>query len=80
MSYPKEILYFLSRFSFAKEAMLHINTFFEFNKRTGHTHSFQLAQLIYHAQHFNEYFTLPQNVIIESTRKKSGGVSDDPVS
>ncbi|CAF1397648.1 unnamed protein product [Adineta ricciae] len=65
--------------SFAKEAMLHINTFFEFNKRTGYTHSFQLAQLIYHSQHFNDYFTLPQNVVIESTRKKSGGVPDDPL-
>ena len=71
---------FSSRFSFAKEAMLHINTFFEFNKRTSCTHSFQLAQLIYHSQHFNDYFTLPQNVVIESTRKKSAGVPDDPVS
>ncbi|UJR13273.1 hypothetical protein I4U23_000293 [Adineta vaga] len=65
--------------SFAKEAMLHINTFFEFNKRTRYSHSFQLAQLIYHSQHLNDYFTLPQNLIVESTRKKSLGSTDDPL-
>jgi len=66
--------------SFAKEAMLHINAFFEFNKRTRHNHSFQLAQLIYHSQHLNDYFTLAPNVTTDSNRKKSKVASDDPVS
>ncbi|CAF4286322.1 unnamed protein product [Adineta steineri] len=65
--------------SFAKEAMLHINAFFEFNKRTRYTHSFQLAQLIYHSQHFNDYFTIAQHVITDTTRRKSMVASDDPL-
>ncbi|CAF4297810.1 unnamed protein product, partial [Adineta steineri] len=59
--------------------MLHINAFFEFNKRTRYTHSFQLAQLIYHSQHFNDYFTIAQHVITDTTRRKSMVASDDPL-
>ena len=39
--------------------MLNINAFFEFKQRTRQTYSFQLAQLIDHAQHLKDY-TLPQ--------------------
>ncbi len=60
--------------------MLNINAFFEFKQRTRHAHSFQLAQLIYHAQHINDYYILAQNFIVESHRKKSATGSDDPVS
>ncbi|UJR34086.1 hypothetical protein I4U23_021496 [Adineta vaga] len=63
--------------SFAKEAMLNINAFFEFKQRTRHIHSFQLAQLIYHAQHLNEYYTLPQTIVPEPTRRISIPSSDD---
>jgi hypothetical protein len=57
--------------------MLNINAFFEFKQRTRHTHSFQLAQLIYHSQHLNDYYNLVQNVNPESVRRRS---MDDPVS
>ena len=60
--------------------MLNINAFFEFKQRTRHTHSFQLAQLIYHAQHLNDYYTLPQNVGTESNRRISVPPSDESVS
>ena len=60
--------------------MLNINAFFEFKQRTRHTHSFQLAQLIYHAQHLNDYYILPQYVGTESNRRKSVPPSDEPVS
>jgi hypothetical protein len=60
--------------------MLNINAFFEFKQRTRHAHSFQLAQLIYHSQHLNDYYILAQNFIVESHRKKSATGSDDPVS
>ncbi|CAF4205007.1 unnamed protein product [Rotaria sp. Silwood2] len=65
--------------SFAKEAMLNINAFFEFKQRTRHIHSFQLAQLTYHAQHLNDYFTLPQNVGGETNRRISTSSSNDPL-
>lgn len=67
-------------FSFAKEAMLNINAFFEFKQRTRHIHSFQLAQLIYHAQHLNEFYALPQNIAPEPTRRVSIPSSEDSVS
>jgi hypothetical protein len=66
--------------SFAKEAMLNINAFFEFKQRKRRTYSFQLAQLIYHSQHLNEYHISAQNIIMDSHRKKSTMSSDDPVS
>ncbi|CAF0773989.1 unnamed protein product [Rotaria sordida] len=66
--------------SFAKEAMLNINAFFEFKQRTRHIHSFQLAQLIYHSQHLHDYFTLPTNVGIETNRRISTSSSSDPTS
>ncbi|CAF3513585.1 unnamed protein product [Rotaria sp. Silwood1] len=65
--------------SFAKEAMLNINAFFEFKQRTRHIHSFQLAQLTYHAQHLNDYFTLPPNVGGETNRRISTSSSNDPL-
>jgi hypothetical protein len=74
------ILTVLFLLSFAREAMLNINAFFEFKQRTRHTHSFQLAQLIYHSQHLNDYFTLAQNVNTESNRRTSMAPSNDPVS
>ena len=67
-------------FSFAKEAMLNINAFFEFKQRTRHIHSFQLAQLIYHAQHLTDYYTLPQIISNETNRRTSVSQSDDSVS
>ena len=67
-------------FSFAKEAMLNINAFFEFKQRTRHIHSFQLAQLIYHAQHLADYYTLPQIISNETNRRTSVPQSDDSVS
>lgn len=61
--------------------MLNINAFFEFKQRTRHMHSFQLAQLIYHAQHLTDYYTLPQIIgSSESSRRVSVPPSDDPVS
>jgi hypothetical protein len=66
--------------SFAKEAMLNINVFFEFKQRTRHSYSFQLAQLIHHSQHLNDYFTLVQNVTTESNRRRSTMPVGDPVS
>jgi hypothetical protein len=60
--------------------MLNINVFFEFKQRTRHSYSFQLAQLIYHSQHLNDYFTLVQNVNTESNRKRSTMPLGDPVS
>jgi hypothetical protein len=67
--------------SFAKEAMLNINAFFEFKQRKRHTHSFQLAQLIYHSQHLNDYYTLSVNLNTYTNKKKSTTTgSDDPVS
>ncbi len=60
--------------------MLNINAFFEFKQRTRHTHSFQLAQLIYHSQHLNDYHTIPQTVDTNTHRKKSLTALDDPVS
>lgn len=59
--------------------MLNINAFFEFKQRTRHVHSFQLAQLMYHAQHLHDYYTLPPNIGTESTRRISTS-SNDPVS
>ena len=59
--------------------MLNINAFFEFKQRTRHVHSFQLAQLIYHAQHLNDYYTLPQQVTSEVPRRISLPPADDPV-
>jgi hypothetical protein len=60
--------------------MLNINAFFEFKQRTRHIHSFQLAQLIYHAQHLTDYYALPQIVSMETNRRISVPPSDDPVS
>jgi hypothetical protein len=60
--------------------MLNINAFFEFKQRTRYTHSFQLAQLIYHSQHLNDYYVLPETVPTDSHRKKSSTTSNDPVS
>ena len=60
--------------------MLNINAFFEFKQRTCHIHSFQLAQLIYHAQHLNDYNTLPQNIGVETSRRISIPPTDDSVS
>ena len=60
--------------------MLNINAFFEFKQRTRHAHSFQLAQLIYHSQHLNEYYTLPQPISTEVTRRPSLPPADDAVS
>lgn len=66
--------------SFAKEAMLNINVFFEFKQRTRDTYSFELSQLIYHSQHINDYEILTLNINIDSHKKKSTTASDDPVS
>lgn len=60
--------------------MLNINAFFEFKQRTRHVHSFQLAQLIYHAQHLTDYYTLPQIIGNESNRRISLPPTDDSVS
>jgi hypothetical protein len=60
--------------------MLNINAFFEFKQRTRHIHSFQLAQLIYHAQHLTDYYTLPQAISTETNRRISIPASDDAVS
>jgi hypothetical protein len=60
--------------------MLNINAFFEFKLRTRHIHSFQLAQLIYHAQHLNDYYTLPQIMGSETNRRTSISSSDESVS
>ncbi|CAF3250618.1 unnamed protein product [Rotaria socialis] len=65
--------------SFAKEAMLNINAFFEFKQRTRHIYSFQLAQLIYHSQHLHDYYTLPPNIGTESNRRTSTPSSNDPL-
>ncbi|CAF3889115.1 unnamed protein product [Rotaria magnacalcarata] len=65
--------------SFAKEAVLNINAFFEFKQRTRHIYSFQLAQLIYHAQHLHDYYTLPPNIGTESNRRISTPSSNDPL-
>ena len=59
--------------------MLNINAFFEFKQRTRQTYSFQLAQLINHSQHLNEYYILPEIIKDFSRRKLMTGV-DDPVS
>jgi hypothetical protein len=66
--------------SFAKETMLNINAFFEFKQRTRYTHSFQLAQLIYHAQHLNDYYSSPQNIGTDTNRRISLPPSDESVS
>ncbi|CAF1098851.1 unnamed protein product [Adineta steineri] len=63
--------------SFAKEAMLNINAFFEFKQRTRYIHSFQLAQLIYHAQHLKDYNTPTQIVAPETNRRLSIPSTDD---
>ncbi len=60
--------------------MLNINAFFEFKQRTRHIYSFQLAQLIYHAQHITDYYTSTQNMITETNRRISVPSSDDSVS
>jgi hypothetical protein len=60
--------------------MLNINAFFEFKQRTRHTHSFQLAQLIYHAQHLNDYYTLPQILGTETNRRISVSTPNESVS
>jgi len=60
--------------------MLNINAFFEFKQRTRHIHSFQLAQLIYHAQHLTDYYTLPQAINTETNRRISLPPTDDAVS
>lgn len=60
--------------------MLNINAFFEFKQRTRHTYSYQLAQLIYHSQHLNDYSVSISNINTEPSRKKSTTSSDDPVS
>ena len=60
--------------------MLNINAFFEFKQRTRHIHSFQLAQLIYHAQHIYDYHALPQNTNTETNRRISIAPTDDSVS
>jgi hypothetical protein len=60
--------------------MLNINAFFEFKQRTRHVHSFQLAQLIYHAQHLTDYYTLPQIIGTEASRRTSVPSSDESVS
>jgi len=68
-------------FSFAKEAMLNINAFFEFKQRTRYTYSFQLSQLLYHAQHLADYYTLPQIIGTDSSnRRTSVSVMDESVS
>ena len=59
--------------------MLNINAFFEFKQRTRHIHSFQLAQLIYHAQHLHDYYTLPAQVTSDVPRRISLPQADDPV-
>ncbi|CAF0969068.1 unnamed protein product [Rotaria sordida] len=53
--------------------------FFEFKQRTCHTHSFQLAQLIYHAQHINDYYTLPQNIGTQTNRRISVPSANDSI-
>lgn len=65
-------------FSFAKEAMLNINAFFEFKQRTRYAYSFQLSQLIYHSQHLHEYYIVAP-VQTETSRKKQMFGFDDPV-
>lgn len=59
--------------------MLNINAFFEFKQRTKYVYSFQLSQLLYHAQHLNEYQTLPPQLGFEMTRRISLPQSEDPV-
>jgi hypothetical protein len=59
--------------------MLNINAFFEFKQRKRQSQSFQLAQLIYHSQHLNEYHISAQNIGMDSHKKKTM-TSDDPVS
>ncbi|CAF4215563.1 unnamed protein product, partial [Rotaria sordida] len=53
--------------------------FFEFKQRTCHTHSFPLAQLIYHAQHINDYYTLPQNIGTQTNRRISVPSANDSI-
>ena len=48
-------------FSLAKEATLNIKSFFDYQQRQRRTYSHQLAQLISHARHLNDYFTLATN-------------------
>ena len=60
--------------------MLNINAYFEFKQRKRQSHSFQLAQLIYHSQHLNEYHITAQNIGTDTHKKKSTMTSDDPVS
>lgn len=59
--------------------MLNINLFFEFKQRNRQTYSFQLAQLINHSQHLNEYLIPPEIIHKETLRKKLMTSSDDPV-
>lgn len=60
--------------------MLNINAFFEFKQRTRHTYSFQLSQLIYHAQHLTDYYTLPQIISSDANRRTSVSTTDESVS
>ena len=59
--------------------MLNINAFFEFKQRTRHSYSFQLAQLISHAHHVNDYYSEPQQIGPEMTRRTSLPQTDDSV-
>ncbi|CAF0785114.1 unnamed protein product, partial [Didymodactylos carnosus] len=63
--------------SFAKEAVLNINAFFEWKQRTKNTYSFQLAQLIEHAHQSQFYYINEKNY----SRKMSTNnvTSDDPL-
>jgi len=63
--------------SFAKEAMLNINAFFEFKQRTRHSYSLQLAQLISHAEHVSDYYSEAQQMGPEMARRTSLPQADD---
>ncbi|CAF3559369.1 unnamed protein product [Rotaria sordida] len=65
--------------SFAREVTLNINEFFEFKQRKHRQYSFQLAQFISHSRYLNDYFTLAQNLSIDSNRRTSKKVYGDPL-
>ena len=59
--------------------MLNINAFFEFKQRTRHSYSFQLAQLISHAEHVSDYYSEAQQMGPEMARRTSLPQADDTV-
>ena len=55
-----------------------MNEFFQFKQHFYRQCSFQLSQLLFHAQRINEYFTLMKNVSTDGSRRSSNH-HDDPV-